>query len=137
MAELARDEMEELQQQLEQRGEGLKFLLLPKDPLDEKNIMLEVGGEEAAVAPLLLQLACVRCAAADVLLALLLQLWELLPSLRLRCQRCRILPPLRAGARGHWRRGGGALGGRSHSPLPEVCRLAGAGYRKELVHIAQ
>ena len=44
MAELARDEMEELQQQLEAQGEGLKFLLLPKDPLDEKNIMLEVGG---------------------------------------------------------------------------------------------
>jgi peptide chain release factor 1 len=44
MAELARDEIEELQQQLEAQGEGLKFLLLPKDPLDEKNIMLEVGG---------------------------------------------------------------------------------------------
>ena len=44
MTELARDEIEELQQQLEQHGEGVKFLLLPKDPLDEKNIMLEVGG---------------------------------------------------------------------------------------------
>ncbi len=42
MAELARDEVEMLQQQIEEQGERLKFLLLPKDPLDEKNIMLEV-----------------------------------------------------------------------------------------------
>ncbi|KAL4446357.1 hypothetical protein ABPG77_003164 [Micractinium sp. CCAP 211/92] len=53
MAELARDEVEMLQQQIEEQGERLKFLLLPKDPLDEKNIMLEVragtGGEEAAL----------------------------------------------------------------------------------------
>lgn len=53
MAELARDEMETLQQQIDAQGEQLKFLLLPKDPLDEKNTMLEVragtGGEEAAL----------------------------------------------------------------------------------------
>lgn len=42
MAELARDEVEMLQQQIEEQGERLKFLLLPKDPLDEKNIMIEV-----------------------------------------------------------------------------------------------
>ena len=56
MAELAREEIDELQQQLEQQGEGLKFLLLPKDPLDEKNIMLEVGGRaggRAGAVPLL------------------------------------------------------------------------------------
>lgn len=53
MAELAREEMEALQAAIEQQGERLKYLLLPKDPLDEKNIMLEVragtGGEEAAL----------------------------------------------------------------------------------------
>lgn len=53
MAELAREEADALQVQLEEQGERLKFLLLPKDPLDEKNIMLEVragtGGEEAAL----------------------------------------------------------------------------------------
>ncbi|PSC70498.1 Peptide chain release factor 1 [Micractinium conductrix] len=53
MAELARDEIEGLQQQIDEQGERLKFLLLPSDPLDEKNIMLEVragtGGEEAAL----------------------------------------------------------------------------------------
>lgn len=42
MAELAREEMEALQAAIEQQGERLKYLLLPKDPLDEKNIMLEV-----------------------------------------------------------------------------------------------
>lgn len=42
MAELAREEVETLQQQIESQGDRLKFLLLPKDPLDEKNIMLEV-----------------------------------------------------------------------------------------------
>lgn len=53
MVELAQDEVEQLQQQIEDKGEQLKFLLLPKDPLDGKNIMLEVragtGGEEAAL----------------------------------------------------------------------------------------
>lgn len=44
MAELAREEMESLQAAIEVQGEHLKLLLLPKDPLDEKNIMLEVGG---------------------------------------------------------------------------------------------
>ena len=43
MAELAREEMEQLQQQIDEQGERLKFLLLPRDPLDEKNIMLEVS----------------------------------------------------------------------------------------------
>ncbi len=47
MAELAREEIEQLQQQLDEQGDCLKILLLPKDPLDEKNIMLEVGRESA------------------------------------------------------------------------------------------
>lgn len=43
MAELARDEIDTLQAAIDEQGDELKFLLLPKDPLDEKNIMLEVG----------------------------------------------------------------------------------------------
>lgn len=53
MAELATEEIESLSSALEVQAERLKVLLLPKDPLDDKNIMLEVragtGGEEAAL----------------------------------------------------------------------------------------
>jgi PCRF domain len=42
MAELAREEVETLQQKLVQMSQNLKVLLLPKDPLDDRNIMLEV-----------------------------------------------------------------------------------------------
>lgn len=44
MAELAREEVELLQASIEERGEALKVLLLPRDPLDDKSVMLEVGG---------------------------------------------------------------------------------------------
>ncbi len=50
---MVRAEIAELTQQVDQKGEALKVLLLPADPLDERNIMLEVragpGGEEAAL----------------------------------------------------------------------------------------
>lgn len=53
MAELVREEIAELQTQLVQLETKLKMLLLPKDPLDEKNIMLEIragaGGDEAGI----------------------------------------------------------------------------------------
>jgi len=53
MLELAKEEAVMLSEELDTLGAGLKLLLLPKDPLDEKNIMLEVragtGGEEAAL----------------------------------------------------------------------------------------
>lgn len=53
MAEMVREEMQEVSKQLEVAGEQLTLMLLPKDPLDERNIMLEVragpGGEEAAL----------------------------------------------------------------------------------------
>jgi len=53
MLELAKEEYSVLNEELETLGDTLKLLLLPKDPLDEKNIMLEVragtGGEEAAL----------------------------------------------------------------------------------------
>ena len=51
--EMAREELKELENKLEAANEKLKFLLIPKDPLDEKNIIMEIragtGGEEAAL----------------------------------------------------------------------------------------
>ncbi len=53
MRELARQEEVELGAELERLEERLKLLLLPKDPNDDKNILLEIragtGGEEAAL----------------------------------------------------------------------------------------
>ncbi len=51
MLELAREELEEKKAELEKVTEELKILLLPTDPNDEKNVIVEVrggaGGEEA------------------------------------------------------------------------------------------
>jgi peptide chain release factor 1 len=51
--ELAQQEIPGLKKQIEQAAEQLKALLLPKDPLDDSNIVLEIragtGGEEAAL----------------------------------------------------------------------------------------
>jgi peptide chain release factor 1 len=51
--ELAREEILELKEKLAALEEELSFLLLPKDPNDDKNILLEIragtGGEEAAL----------------------------------------------------------------------------------------
>ncbi|MDR0323878.1 MAG: peptide chain release factor 1, partial [Treponema sp.] len=53
MRELAREELKELENKLVVSNDKLKFLLVPKDPLDEKNIIMEIragtGGEEAAL----------------------------------------------------------------------------------------
>ena len=53
MHELAEMEVEEATGKLEVIGEELKFLLLPKDPNDEKNVIVEIrggaGGDEAAL----------------------------------------------------------------------------------------
>jgi peptide chain release factor 1 len=53
MRELAREETKELEKQLFDAEEKLKFLLIPRDPLDEKNIIMEIragtGGDEAAL----------------------------------------------------------------------------------------
>jgi peptide chain release factor 1 len=40
--EFAREEIFELEQQLAESETQLKLLLLPKDPLDERNVMLEI-----------------------------------------------------------------------------------------------
>lgn len=53
MRELAKMEISELEEQIAQDEDELKILLLPKDPNDEKNVILEIragtGGEEAAL----------------------------------------------------------------------------------------
>ncbi len=50
---LAAEEIERLKKELKEAEKNLKILLLPKDPNDEKNIILEIragtGGEEAAL----------------------------------------------------------------------------------------
>ena len=53
LVELAKEEKKELEEKLEQLETELKKLLIPKDPNDEKNVILEIragtGGEEAAL----------------------------------------------------------------------------------------
>ena len=53
MKELAREELRDLELRLKDAEDRLKFLLIPKDPLDEKNIIMEIragtGGDEAAL----------------------------------------------------------------------------------------
>ena len=53
MRELAKMEISELEELIGQQEDELKVLLLPKDPNDEKNVILEIragtGGEEAAL----------------------------------------------------------------------------------------
>ena len=51
--EMAKDILEEGEERLLKMGEKLKVLLLPEDPLDEKNVMVEIragaGGDEASI----------------------------------------------------------------------------------------
>ena len=53
MREMAQEEASELEARMEQLAADLKILLLPTDPMDEKNIILEIragtGGDEAAL----------------------------------------------------------------------------------------
>ncbi|CAN5627857.1 peptide chain release factor 1 [soil metagenome] len=53
MREIAELEIAELEENVEKAEEDLKFLLLPKDPNDEKNVILEIragtGGDEATL----------------------------------------------------------------------------------------
>jgi peptide chain release factor 1 len=50
---MAEEELKDLETKKEKLEEGIKFLLLPKDPNDNKNIIMEIragtGGEEAAL----------------------------------------------------------------------------------------
>jgi len=53
LKELARDELPELETELESLEQELRVLLIPKDPQDEKNTIMEIragtGGDEAAL----------------------------------------------------------------------------------------
>jgi peptide chain release factor 1 len=53
MREMARDEIARLEPELTRLDEEIKILLLPKDPNDEKNVVLEIragtGGDEATL----------------------------------------------------------------------------------------
>src|SRR5690606_31482162 len=53
MSELAEEEIPQLEELKEKIEHDLKILLLPKDPMDEKNVMLEIragtGGDEAGL----------------------------------------------------------------------------------------
>ncbi len=53
MADMAREELEELSETRQQQEQELKLLLLPKDPDDDRNVVMEIrqgaGGDEAAL----------------------------------------------------------------------------------------
>jgi len=53
LLEMVKMEVSELEESIEKETENLHFLLLPKDPNDEKNVILEIragtGGDEAAL----------------------------------------------------------------------------------------
>ncbi len=53
LREMAKMEIEELSQQVEPMQEKIKFLLIPKDPEDDKNAVMEIragtGGDEASI----------------------------------------------------------------------------------------
>ncbi|MCL2070157.1 MAG: peptide chain release factor 1 [Treponema sp.] len=53
MKELAKEEQKELETRIKNADDRLKFLLVPRDPLDEKNIIMEIragtGGDEAGL----------------------------------------------------------------------------------------
>ncbi|WAA09649.1 peptide chain release factor 1 [Fervidibacillus albus] len=53
MREMVKEEVEDLGERIEQLEERLKILLIPKDPNDDKNVIMEIrgaaGGEEAAL----------------------------------------------------------------------------------------
>ncbi len=53
LKEMAREELEELEEKEETLREQLRLLLLPKDPNDDKNVIVEIragtGGDEAAI----------------------------------------------------------------------------------------
>ena len=53
MKEMAREELKELEERLPQMEEKIKMMLIPPDPLEEKNIIMEIrggtGGDEASL----------------------------------------------------------------------------------------
>ena len=53
LAEMAREELETLEPQMEEKAQEARILLLPKDPDDNRNAIIEVragaGGDEAGL----------------------------------------------------------------------------------------
>ncbi len=53
MKEMAKEELKELEEKKEKQEEKLKLLLVPRDPMDSKNIIMEIragtGGDESAL----------------------------------------------------------------------------------------
>ena len=53
MREMAREEMKEIEPQMDELEEKIKILLLPRDPNDDRNVMIEIragtGGSEANI----------------------------------------------------------------------------------------
>ncbi|WP_313893349.1 peptide chain release factor 1 [Psychrobacillus sp.] len=53
MRDMVKEEVNDLEEQIEQLEERLKILLIPKDPNDDKNVIMEIrgaaGGDEAAL----------------------------------------------------------------------------------------
>ena len=53
MAEMAKEELSDLKRKKDVLEDRIKILLLPKDPNDDKNIIMEIrgaaGGDEAAL----------------------------------------------------------------------------------------
>ena len=53
LKEMAKMELDELEPRKEKLEEDIRFMLIPKDPADEKNVMLEIragtGGDEACI----------------------------------------------------------------------------------------
>lgn len=66
MGEIARDELKTLEAQEEKDAEALRFFLLPRDPNDERSVVLEVragaGGDEASLFAAMLQRMYLRYA---------------------------------------------------------------------------
>ena len=63
MRELAKEELNESKARIEELEQELKILLLPKDPNDDKNVIVEIragaGGDEAALS--VSGTRCTRC----------------------------------------------------------------------------
>ena len=61
MRELAQAELNELKEKKPRIEEELRIMLLPRDPRDDKNVILEIRAAQAVRRPLFLQQACSGC----------------------------------------------------------------------------
>ena len=61
LKEIAKDELKTLEEEKENIEKNLEILLIPKDPNDSKNVIMEIrgaaGGDEANI----LQVICLEC----------------------------------------------------------------------------